>query len=60
MIWGVRMIANDKGGTNNLLDRKKMHRWAKSGALHINQEAGQMGMCRNTLKSQSQSMTRIR
>src|SRR6266446_4191303 len=32
--WGVRMIANDKGGTNNLFDRENA--WTDaSGALHM-------------------------
>jgi hypothetical protein len=32
--WGVRMVANDKGGTNNLFDAKNA--WTDaSGALHL-------------------------
>ena len=52
--WGVRMIASDKGGTNNLYDPENAWTDAERGAPHADQEEiGQLVVCRNILESQS-------
>jgi hypothetical protein len=48
MIGGVRMIANDKGGTNNLFDRENAWTYASGAAPNTDQkEIGQAVACRD-------------